>query len=287
MRAVVRRGHALREVVLVILVYSAYWAVRNLLGDDTDLAMRNAERLLDLQRTLGVDWEQGVQSALGDRLIMKALNIVYTSTHFAVTIGVLLWVFVRRSRFVYSHWRTGLLATTCVALVGYASFPLMPPRLVPGIGIIDGLEKWGALWDYHSGPIGHLSNQYAAMPSVHVAWALWCSMTIWSVAAGRSRPVARVVAVAYTLLVALAVVATGNHWVLDIVGGVAVTLAGVGFATARERSRRRRHATLYGEPTFVEEEPALVTEVALERTAGTAQDQIAQGQIAQGQIAQG
>lgn len=246
---------AMREVALVILVYTAYWGVRNLLGDDAALAMRNAHRLLDLQKALGIDWEHGVQSALGDRLIMKTLNIVYTSTHFAVTIGVLLWLFVRRSRFTYSHWRTGLLATTCIALVGYASFPLMPPRLVPGIGIVDGLDKWGALWDYHSGPIGKLSNQYAAMPSVHVGWALWCTMALWSVASGRWRPLVRVLAVGYTLLVALAVVATGNHWVLDIVGGVVVTLAGVGFATARERSRRRRHAVLYGEPTFVESAP--------------------------------
>ncbi len=252
-RAVVRAWpRAARELALVVLVYSGYWAVRNLLGDDRALAMRNAHRLLDLQRALGVDWEHGVQAALGDRLIMKTLNIVYTTTHFAVTIGVLLWLFVSRSRFTYSHWRTGLLATTCIALVGYASFPLMPPRLVPGIGIIDSLSVYGSLWDYHSGPVGKLSNQYAAMPSVHVAWALWCTMTLWSVSKGRSRPPVRVLAVAYTVLVALAVVATGNHWVLDIAGGIVVTLAGVWFATARERSRRRRHAVLYGEPTAID-----------------------------------
>lgn len=232
---------ATREILLIVLVYGAYWLVRNLLGDDEQLAARNAVRLFDLERTLGLDWEQGAQSLLGNHRLMQVLNAFYGITHFAVTVSLLLWAFLCRELAVYVRWRTVLLCATALALVGYATFPLMPPRLLPGTGIIDSLAVHGAPWDYHSGPISQLSNQYAAMPSVHVTWALWCSIVVWSLARGHRLAVrvARALAVGYSAVAVVAVVATGNHWVLDVVGGAVVLLLGVVITEVWHRRRSR------------------------------------------------
>lgn len=239
-----------RELLLVVVVYGAYWLVRNLLGDDAELAARNADRLFDIERALGLDWERGAQSLLDHHRLMQVLNAFYGITHFGVTAGLLVWLYLRRDLHTYVRWRTVLLATTVIALLGYAAFPLMPPRLLPGTGIIDALAVHGAPWDYHHGPISELSNQYAAMPSVHVAWALWCTLVVWTTVGGDRRAagrVARAAAVAYSALAAVAVVATGNHWVLDIVGavvvialGLAATQLGRGATWISTSSTRRR-----------------------------------------------
>lgn len=212
-------------------LYGLYTLVRNLLGDDRSAAERNGERVLELERTLHIAVERGIQRTLDHGGVMQVLNTFYGLAHFIVTGVVLVWLY--RHRRTYSVWRTTIVVTTFLALVGYALFPLAPPRLLPGSGIVDALAIHGGPWNYDSGPISELSNQYAAMPSLHVAWALWCSAAIW--VEGGSRRSGRVAAVLYATLTIVTVVATGNHFVLDAVGGASVLALGAGVALVSKR----------------------------------------------------
>jgi hypothetical protein len=221
----VRHARWIREILLIAALYLAYSLVRSALGGSADLAEDNAQRIISLERALGIFHERSIQRVLDDPSVIRPLNTFYALAHFSVTLGVLLWLFLRRSN--YSLRRNAIMATTALALVGYAVFPLMPPRLYPDDGIIDSLEVFGAPWTYQRESAGAISNQFAAMPSLHVAWALWCTWAVWQEA--RRRWI-RAVAVAYSSVATVAVIATGNHFVLDIAGAAIVLAAGIAVA---------------------------------------------------------
>ena len=234
----------LRELALIGGMYGLYTLTRNLLGNDEALARRNGERIYELQRTLGIDVERGIQQTLDHSVLMQVLNAFYGIAHFAVTIAVMVWLFRHRSVGRYALWRTGIMVTSFVALIGYVSFPLMPPRLLRPDLFVDSLEVYGSPWSYGSGPISKISNQYAAMPSLHVGWALWCGIALWVESrreTRRARTWLRIGAVTHPALTILVVVATGNHFVLDAVGGAAVLAVGLA-ASKGVRSMRRRAA---------------------------------------------
>ena len=147
-----------REVAVVATLYAGYTLVRNLLGDDRSLALRNGKRIIDLERRLRVYREGDLQRSLDHEWLMKTLNTFYGVAHFVVTAAVLIWLYHRRAS--YSTWRTALTATTFLALIGFALFPLMPPRLVPGSGILDSLATYGSPWNYEHGAVSQISNHY-------------------------------------------------------------------------------------------------------------------------------
>ena len=133
-----------------------------------------------------------------------------------VTLGVLVWLY-RRHPGRYAAARLVLFATTGVALLGYYLFPLAPPRLMPGGDFVDTVlvhETWGSM---ASGDLKHMSNQYAAMPSMHIGWSLWCGLTIWALA---RVPWVRVLGLLYPAATLVVIVATANHFWLDAVGGM-------------------------------------------------------------------
>jgi hypothetical protein len=143
----------------------------------------------------------------------------------------------------YRRWRNALALTTGLALIGFATFPLMPPRLLPATyGYVDTLRTYGSLWSFDSGAVHKISNQYAAMPSLHFAWAMWSALvllpvlrTVW----------AKALAVLYPLGTLFAIVVTANHFVLDAAGGLVVLAAGalIGFPMAARAERRVSGAT--------------------------------------------
>ena len=226
---------------MVAALYGGYTLVRNLLGDDRLVAERNAHRVVRLERALRIFHERSIQHALDHDWLMQLLNAFYGLAHFIVTAAVLVWLYHRRPT-AYSRWRTALAVTTFLALVGYALFPLMPPRLVPSTGIIDALAVHGSVWSYEHGPISDISNQFAAMPSLHVAWALWCAVAVWVHGSRGRRPawIVRWAAALYGLATIVTVIATGNHYVLDAVGGAMVLMLGLAVAFGRNSRRRRR-----------------------------------------------
>jgi membrane-associated phospholipid phosphatase len=186
------------------------------------------------------------------------MNTYYGTAHFAVTIGVF-FVLMNRRKDVFPLFRNALAAMTGLAIIGFALFPLMPPRLLdapcPGtattvvagkeiarttfggdciptklrnyngateFGFVDTLKEYGGPWDFDSGGIAKRSNQYAAMPSLHIGWASWCAFAIWPLA---RRKWIRAAVLLYPALTLFCIVVTGNHFWLDGIGGI-LALAG-------------------------------------------------------------
>jgi hypothetical protein len=223
-----------REVVYIAAFYAAYSFIRNLFGSarvGPDAALLNAYRLIDLERLLLVYHEATIQRwFLEWTWFLKAWNVYYATFHFVVTAGVLVWLFVHADELRYRRWRNTLAIMTGLALVGYAVFPLMPPRLLPDCGpyggcvtapFVDTMARYGGLWSFRDGAMAAVTNQYAAMPSLHAAWSLWCIAPF----VGRSRRRTALLAL-YPVATLFAIVVTGNHFFLDAAGGWAVLVAG-------------------------------------------------------------
>lgn len=226
-----------RELLYVAAFYTFYSFIRNwgVATDSARQAFANARAVIRVERLFGLYHEETVQDVFVDHdWFIRLWNVFYGSAHFLVTAAVLVWLF-RKSPPRYRKWRNILAVTTALALAGFALFPLMPPRLLPGeYGFTDTLAEVGGLWSFDSDAVAKVSNQYAAMPSLHFAWALWSSLAV--LAAARRR-LAKVLALAYPALTLFAVVVTANHFWLDAVGGAAVL--GAGALLAGSLARRR------------------------------------------------
>jgi len=261
----------LREAIVLAVVYVVYGLVRNrfgsahLHGDDAPLhAFNNAVRVIHLEKTLGLFHEPTIQRWFLGTPFIAFFNIFYGTAHFVVTLGVLIWLFVRRHH-VFARWRTTLVATTVVALFGFALFPLMPPRLVntppsqsrygggqlavdrhlPNYGFVDTLRDGDGLWSFDSQGMDDISNQYAAMPSLHIGWSLWCMLVLWRFS---RRRISRLIGLAYPVLTLIAIVATANHFIIDAAGGIAIVVVGSLVAHLVERVQRNRAAAANAEP---------------------------------------
>jgi hypothetical protein len=234
-----RDGHFLYwwvEILAIVAFYLVYSAIRNSVNQNAGVAFDHARDLIEWQRALGIYHEETLQEwALHFRPLVIAMNYVYGSLHFVVTAGVGIYLF-RKWPDDYPRWRNTLAITTSIALIGFFSWPLMPPRLLPeSYGFVDTLAKYPTLWSFSSGQVAKLSNQYAAMPSVHCAWALFCACAL----VPRVRHTwAKVLAALYPVLTVVAIVLTGNHYWLDAVGGFAIL--GVGYVGARLLTRAGR-----------------------------------------------
>jgi hypothetical protein len=233
------------EVGFVAAFYVIYSTIRNLNDAGRALAFEHAKQIIRLQLDLGIFHEQTIQAwALHVRPLIIGANYFYGSLHFIVTGGVMIFLY-RRWTNDYPLWRNTLAIATAIALLGFAFYPLMPPRLLPSsYHFVDTLAKDPAFWSFNSGAMNKISNQYAAMPSVHCAWALWCACIL----VPRLRPIwAKVLAAVYPLLTVTAIVVTANHYVLDAVAGFAVL--GIGYVAARIFTRAGRGpAALPAEP---------------------------------------
>ena len=226
-----RRQRWWREILLIAGFYAVYSAIRDLHGSrpvSVDQAFHNARRVIGFERWLGVFHEAPIQHALlHDRGLIRLLDDWYGSTHFVVTAAVLaILFFAYKER--YRLWRNTLAVATALALIGFAFFPLMPPRLLPSsYGFTDTLRVVGGLWNFNSGPMDHLSDQYAAMPSLHFAWALWCGLALFRVA---KQGWLRAAGLCYPAVTLICVIATANHYFTDTAAGAAIV--GVGYLTA-------------------------------------------------------
>ena len=183
--------HWWRELLLIGLWYFGYNLVRNHFGSAAVgpvHALNNAEIVIELERALGLYFESTMQGwFLGWDAFISFWNVFYGLAHFSVTFFTLVWLYLKFPE-VYQRWRTTGLACTGLGLVGFALFPLMPPRLLgdcgpygaclPDAGFVDTMIHYEGLWSFDSGTFQALSNQYAAMPSIHFAWAFWCFLAL-------------------------------------------------------------------------------------------------------------
>lgn len=213
-----RRPRLWFEILLVAMSYWVYSLVRNAVPEQKAAALANADWLWSVERFLGIAVEQSVNHAVNSATwLIVSMNYYYATLHFIVTISVLVWLF-RRHPGRYAAARLALFATTAVALLGYYLYPLAPPRLMNGGNFIDTVlvhQTWGSM---ASGNFKNMSNQYAAMPSMHIGWSLWCGLTVFALA---SAPWARILGLLYPTVTLMVIVSTANHFWLDAVGGMA------------------------------------------------------------------
>ncbi|MDY0811353.1 phosphatase PAP2 family protein [Kitasatospora purpeofusca] len=221
-RRPVGRPGLLLELLLVQVCYGVYSYIRNAAPNRAASAVENAEQLHRLEQLLHLDPEGAVNRwALGHPWLMDLMLDYYHVLHFAVPLAVLVWLYATRPAH-YRTSRTVLFVTTGLALVGYWGLPLAPPRLTPGLGLRDTAGPAGPEAE-PSGAVTALTNQYAAMPSLHIGWSLWCTVAV--VTATRI-PWVRFAAVLYPAATLLVVMGTANHWLLDAVAGVFLVAAG-------------------------------------------------------------
>ncbi|MFE9565112.1 phosphatase PAP2 family protein [Streptomyces sp. NPDC006487] len=223
-----RRPRIWFEVLLIAVSYWTYSLIRNAVPEQKAAALANADWIWKAEQALGIAVEERVNHAVNSvTWLVVGMNYYYATLHFVMTIGVLVWIY-RFHPGRYAATRLVLFATTGVALVGYYFYPLAPPRLMNGQNFVDTVlvhHTWGSM---ASGNLKHMSNQYAAMPSMHIGWSLWCGLTIFAVA---SAPWARILGLLYPTATLIVIVATANHFWLDAVGGM-LCLA-FGYAVSR------------------------------------------------------
>jgi PAP2 superfamily len=271
-----------RELIYIVLVYLAYSAVRNQFGSgagsevDPDPAFNHAKAIIHIERTIGLYFERSLHQWYLDLPLdglIRFWNVYYGVFHFVVAAGALIWLF-RAAPARYRLWRNTLAITTLLALVGFASFSLMPPRLLddPGqyggcqvyagdaadradeagdppcdeYGYVDTVAVYGGWASFGSEEMAAVSNQYAAMPSMHIGWSTWCALVMVPLVRRRWL---KVLVASYPLLTLFDIIVTANHYWIDGPGGL--VCLGVGFLIARAGTRwweGRRGLAGGGEP---------------------------------------
>ncbi|QNE77149.1 PAP2 family protein [Streptomyces finlayi] len=225
-------GHRPRwwtELPLIAVVYALYSAGRLLVRGDVSTAVDHGLAILRLEQSLFLNAEHPLNRLLtANPMLGIPADFAYASLHYLVTPAILIWLF-RRRKDAYRAARTWLMTSTLLGLIGFTLMPTCPPRLLDArYGFVDTMAQyssygwWGAEASAPRG-LGAMTNQYAAMPSLHVGWSVWCGVLLWR--HGR-HPFVRGLAIAYPLLTTFVVMGTANHYFLDAVAGVAVMTAG-------------------------------------------------------------
>ena len=240
--------HSLRvEAGVVLGLYGLYELARGLVAGETGEAERHARRLAAAERSLHIFLEANLQHAARSLPgLVGVLGTAYLTLHLTITACVLLWLHRHRPT-AFAFVRTTLLIASALALVGYFAFPTAPPRLA-GVGIADTISKGNV--NLNTGLVSALYNPYAAVPSMHVGYALVVAAAV--LRQGRGRLV-RALALLYPLAVLLTIIATGNHFFLDAAAGALV--AGAAATAAALLVSRPAPLRLAAVPTAVEPLP--------------------------------
>jgi PAP2 superfamily len=218
------------EAASVLGLYGTYEATRGLVAGNRHVAIEHAHTVASLERKLHLFVEGNVQhAARAVPGLLTLLGDAYLTLHLSVTAGLLLWLHQRRPT-VFARTRTTLLLASALALIGFLLFPTAPPRLA-GLGIADAVSSGHV--DLNKGLVSSLYNPFAAVPSMHMGYALVVAVAI--VRFG-STWVVRLAGAAYPLLILLVIVATGNHFLFDAVTGALVVVIAYPLAAAISRA---------------------------------------------------
>ncbi len=238
----------LRQIVLFATAFLFYNLVRGLVGQGSIYKpFGDAMKIIDLERTLHVFVEPSIQTwAQNKHWLMDAADWIYLNGHFLITIAALIWMYVRRNRSFY-FVRNMLMISMALALVGYSVFPTAPPRLMPEWGFTDSVSQFllGSTQHIDNGPGSAFLNAYAAVPSMHVCFAVILG---WSMSRLVRRKPAKVAWCLYPLLVTFVVVATANHYLIDVFLG-AVTAGLSALLAHRLLARARPDVWAFGHAT--------------------------------------
>jgi membrane-associated phospholipid phosphatase len=258
-------GDVARQLGLVVGAYVLYQLVNGFIAiGNPAKAASDATKVIGLERALHVFVEPSIQSwALYKRWLMDAADWTYLYSHYVITTGVLVFIYFRRNRSFY-FVRNMFMIAMMIALVGYAVFPTAPPDLMPEWGFTDAVSQFLGTATTHidgSGATSAFVNIYAAVPSMHVCFAV---MTGWSMVFLVHRRPAKIAWALYPLWITFVVVATGNHYLTDVflgalTAGIAALLAKKALARLRPDVWTFRPVTAYERPRQRQRQPAPAT----------------------------
>ena len=245
-------ARATRELAVVVLMFLAYKLGRVVAAKHVGAAFENAYVIWDLERLLRLPDELSLQTLmLRSTGVTRAANVYYAAVHFPATAAFLVWLFLRRPA-DYLWVRRSLALLTAAGLLVHLAIPVAPPRMLGRLGFVDTADVYGPAVYGPPGP-NSLADQYAAMPSLHVGWAIVVAVGI--IATTRSRW--RWLALAHPVLTALVVVATANHFWLDglvAAGLLALSVVAVRGLSAWWEARRATGAPLPDSPAALQPE---------------------------------
>lgn len=208
---------ALRQVSLFGLAYLGYRLVRGVVEGNANEAFAHARDLISLERGMHLFVEPSIQTwASGSHLVMVVSSWIYVNAQTSVTIGALLYLYLKHNKSFY-FVRNMFMIAMGIALIGYVVFPTAPPRFMPEWGFVDSVADFTHVSiNAHSSSINAITNLYAAVPSMHVAFAL---MIGWTLARLVRSPLARVAWMAYPFMMAFVIIVTANHFIFDALLG--------------------------------------------------------------------
>jgi hypothetical protein len=228
----------LGQVLVVAVGILVYFRIRGITDASVDVAHAHADEVVSLERWLGINVESAVQAPVAaSQTLATAANWVYVWGHWPVILATMVWL-VWQHRDEFRRLRDGMLVSGFLGMAVFVSYPVAPPRLVD-LGLVDTVTKSSEAYRYLQPP--GFVNQYAAMPSLHAGWDLLVGLAIFSAAATVGF---RLVGVLMPILMVWAVVATANHYVLDVVAGIVLVLIGHAVALLLERRRARKRAAV-------------------------------------------
>jgi len=222
----------LRESGIVLLAVYVYFFVRGLIHSREADAMQHARDLVGFERSLGIFQERQFQSLILDHhWLVTLVNWIYIYGHWPLVISTLTWLFIKR-RDMFPLFRSAMIFSGLVGFVFFFLYPMAPPRLVDGLGIVDTVTLHSEAYRVLQPP--SLTNQFAAMPSLHVGWNLLMGIAIVSMSTNRFW---KVFGVLMPLAMYLATILSGNHYFVDGIVGSALALAGLAVAWKLFRPR--------------------------------------------------
>lgn len=224
---------ALRQLFLFVLAYNAYQVVRGIVDHDHALAITNSMHIIHFERSIGAFFEPGLQQAfLSHQWIIDLANFMYLNSHFVLTTLFLVWLYVKRNENFY-FVRNMFLVAMALALIGYAVFPAAPPRMFPSVGFTDTIAAFTHT-NQDTAVTSLLVNPYAAVPSMHIAFALMIGVPGFVLSRTAA---ARMWWSAYPMIIFFVIVVTANHFWFDAAVGALVACLAAIAATQLARLR--------------------------------------------------
>ena len=221
------------EIALVAIAFLLYFIVRASVVQRDEEAQRNAVDIIDLQRTLGFFWEPDINAAILDYgALIQLFDAIYFWMDFPLIVAIGLWLYFFGHRHQYTVARDALLASGAIALVIYHLYPVAPPRLLPPeFGFVDTLSEYNHL-AYQAQSTGFFVNPYAALPSLHIGWAVLVGgVLFWTTGNWLIRSLALFLPIGQLA----SILVTANHYIIDAMAGVVVALLGLLIAMALQR----------------------------------------------------
>jgi diacylglycerol O-acyltransferase len=232
-----RRTRWWLEALTIAWLCWVYDAITNLAPLRAHVALAHGAGILSLERSLQIDPELTLDRWLAAHHTLGLwISDYYDNAHFIVTLGLLGWLWWKRAD-IYRPLRNSLVLVNMLGFLVFWLYPVAPPRMLKGF--TDVVAATHAIGSWHTGALAAHANELAAMPSLHIAWAAWCGVALWRISARRW---VRTLGVLHPCLTAIAVLATGNHYVLDLAGGLFVLAAAMLLVGGLERAAARGRA---------------------------------------------